>query len=112
MRRAEIVDKPARQRQGRYQISAYHLQNNKPARVLQTLNLLESRHRMKQLYSHWPQHWPPMQKEEIATTARMFDRVLNKVDDSVRFEFRTAAEAEITCAKVENKQRVSYNSDL
>lgn len=52
---------------------------------------------MEQLYPHWAQNWPPVQEEEIATAARMFDRVLDKVNDSVRFKLRTAAEAKITC---------------
>jgi len=56
---------------------------------------------MEQLYPHWAQNWPPVQEEEIATTARMLDRIFNKVNNSVRLKLRTAAEAKITCTPKE-----------
>lgn len=52
---------------------------------------------MQQLYPHRAQHRPPVQEKEVATTARVFDRVLDEVHNSVRLELRAAAEAEITC---------------
>lgn len=64
--------------------------------MLQALYLFETRHRVEQLYPHWAQNWPSVQEEEIATAARMLDRVLDKVNDSVRLKFRAAAEAKIT----------------
>lgn len=38
-----------------------------------------------------------MQEEKVATAARMLDRVLDEIDNSVRFELRTTAEAKVTC---------------
>lgn len=53
---------------------------------------------MEQLHPHRPQHRSPMQEEEVAAAARMLDRVLDEVDDSMRLELRAATEAEVTCA--------------
>lgn len=56
---------------------------------------------MQQLYPHWAQDWPPVQEEKITTAARMLDRILDKVNDSVRLELRAATEAKITCMPTE-----------
>jgi len=37
-----------------------------------------------------------MQKKEVATAARMFNRILDEINNSMRFEFCAAAKAEVT----------------
>lgn len=72
--------------------------------MLQALDLLESRHWVKQLHSHRSQYRSSMQEEEITAAARMLDCVLYEIDDSVGLEFRAVPEAEITCRYEEKRE--------
>ena len=102
------------------------LDNDVSAKVLEALNPLKSRHRMKKLNSHRPQNlhkvgdWdilrkligafsflastltdrPSVQEEEVSARSWVLDSIFNEVHNSVAFELCEAAKAEVTWTKI------------
>jgi hypothetical protein len=66
-----------------------------PAKMLETLNLFESRHWMKELNPHGTEDRSPVKKEEVSARSRMLHRVLDEVDDRVAFEFGETTKAKV-----------------
>ena len=98
------------------------LDNDVSAKVLEALNPLKPWNRMEQLNSHWTQNlckwkiethshvWPhdmcfftnrsSMQEEQVSAGSWVLHSIFNEVNNSVAFELRETAKAEVTCTRI------------
>ena len=109
------------------------LDNDVSAKVLEALNPLKPWNRMEQLNSHWTQNlckwkiethshvWPhdmcfftnrsSMQEEQVSAGSWVLHSIFNEVNNSVAFELRETAKAEVTCTKICIGKTILFNNN-